>query len=295
MKVISQYVTNMSQPEDNVGQWLERIGRVCYKSEEQITEDSWKDFIKMIIKRQHYSVLEHVNWALLVDKFVIDSIHDNPFVNCKVLNNHWIITSNFRVLLENKDKSYIWNFLFHMVQDYLSFKVVNEPFPKILEHITAIPIFLEDVPDDFKIETFKLVTDRGVTHEHVRHRRCAHSQESTRYCNYSKAKFNKEITVIDPMFNYDNVKERHKWYVWHDQCKSAEKAYFKLLDIGMTPQEARSVLPNSLKTEIITTMTLEMWKHWLKLRTAVGAHPQMRDIAKKVEIVLKKKYSKYFK
>jgi thymidylate synthase (FAD) len=124
--------------------------------------------------------------------------------------------------------------------------------------------------------TVRVICDRGVTHEIVRHRLAAYTQESTRYCNYSKGKFGGEITVIDPIFfSHDSEKYR----VWKDTIAKIEEAYNKLIELGATPQEARSVLPNSLKTEIVMTMNLREWRHFFTLRTSAAAHPQMREIA----------------
>lgn len=124
--------------------------------------------------------------------------------------------------------------------------------------------------------TVKFIVDRGVSHEIVRHRLAAYCQESTRYCNYSKGSFGKEITVIEPCF----MRMGSNGYgIWKDACLYAEEAYFELLNRGRTPQEARSVLPNSLKTEVVMTANLREWRHFFKLRTAPAAHPQMREVA----------------
>ena len=165
---------------------IEKIGRVCYKSENNITDDSAERFIKNIIKNGHESVLEHVSITL------------------------------------------------------------------------------------------RVICDRGVTHEIVRHRIAAYSQESTRYCNYSKDKFGNEITVIEPLF-FEKGSLEYK--IWEDTMKEIEKNYFKLLELGRTPEEARSILPNSLKTEIVMTMNLREWRHFFKLRCSNKAHPQMREVA----------------
>lgn len=182
---------------------IERIGRVCYKSEEKITEDSAEKFIKGLLTRQHESVIEHEN------------------------------------------------------------------------------------------VTVRLICDRGVTHEIVRHRIASYSQESTRYCNYSGDKFDNQITVIDLAsgFEYDLTKEndKAKYDVWCQAMESAEKAYFRMLELGATPQEARSVLPNSLKTEIVVTMNLRSWRNFFRLRVDSHAHPQMREVATMVYEEFKKR------
>lgn len=165
---------------------IEKIGRVCYKSEDRITEDSAEKFIKNILKSGHESVIEH-------------------------------------------------------------------------EKISV-----------------RIICDRGVTHEIVRHRIASYSQESTRYCNYSNEKFGKELTLIQPLF-WNEDSEEYK--VWLDSMQVIENNYNKLMELGAEPQQARSILPNSLKTEIVVTMNLREWRHFFKLRTSKRAHPQMREVA----------------
>lgn len=134
----------------------------------------------------------------------------------------------------------------------------------------------EAVLEHFDI-TVKFICDRGVSHEIVRHRMASYCQESTRYCNYSKGDFGGEITVIEPCFL---VPGSGPYVSWRIAMRDAEDAYFMLLDAGCTPQEARAVLPNSLKTEVVMTANLREWRHFFKLRTAPAAHPQMREVAK---------------
>ncbi|MBP3702907.1 MAG: FAD-dependent thymidylate synthase [Lachnospiraceae bacterium] len=172
---------------------IEKIGRVCYKSEGNISEGSAERFISNILKRGHESVIEH------------------------------------------------------------------------------------------EAVTVRMICDRGVTHEIVRHRIASYSQESTRYCNYAGDKFDNQISVIDIAggFSYDLTKEndKAKYEAWEEAMKNAEKSYFKMLELGASPQEARSVLPNSLKTEIVMTMNLRAWRNFFRLRCDHHAHPQMREIA----------------
>lgn len=128
----------------------------------------------------------------------------------------------------------------------------------------------------------KFIVDRGISHELVRHRLASYTQESTRYCNYSQDKFGGEITVIKPFF-FD--KERHD--MWKNSCEDSEAMYFGLLNNGATPQEARSVLPNSLKTEVMMTANMREWRHFFNLRCAREAHPQMRQVAIPLFLFLK--------
>lgn len=133
----------------------------------------------------------------------------------------------------------------------------------------------ESVVEHEKV-TVRIICDRGVTHEIVRHRIASYSQESTRYCNYSKDKFGSELTFIRPCFWSEGSQE---FEIWKQQMQAAEEAYIKLINLGASPEQARSVLPNSLKTEIIVTMNLREWRHFFKLRTSERAHPQMREIS----------------
>ena len=140
--------------------------------------------------------------------------------------------------------------------------IIKRGHEAVLEHVSV---------------TVKFVVDRGVSHEIVRHRIASYCQESTRYCNYSKDDFGSEITCIIPEYlDYKSA----GWETWKDAMKACEEAYFKLLDLGLTPQEARAVLPNSLKTEVVMTANLREWRTFFKLRCANEAHPQMREITR---------------
>ncbi|MEK7463077.1 MAG: FAD-dependent thymidylate synthase [Patescibacteria group bacterium] len=121
--------------------------------------------------------------------------------------------------------------------------------------------------------TVRIICDRGVTHEIVRHRIGSYSQESTRYCDYGKTG---DIVVIEPCFWNNNYS---KYLIWKYAMEDSERAYNELRRLGATPQEARSVLPNSLKTEIVITFNLREWRHFFKLRCSKKAHPQMREVA----------------
>jgi len=121
--------------------------------------------------------------------------------------------------------------------------------------------------------TYNIICDRGISHEIVRHRLVSYTQESTRYCNYSKDKFSNEITVIEPPGL--GAARIH----WHNACIEAETSYFDLLDADCPPQIARSVLPTCLKTELVMTCNFREWRHFIKLRTDKKAHPKIQEIA----------------
>jgi thymidylate synthase (FAD) len=166
---------------------IEQAGRICYKSEDMVSADSHVRFAKMLLDREHFSVIEHVN------------------------------------------------------------------------------------------VTVRFVTNRGVTHELVRHRTASYSQESTRYCNYSKGKFNGEIAVIDQK---DLFTDPAHYKLWKDAMEEAERSYMELVERGVSPQVARGVLPTDLKTEIIVTANLREWRHIFELRTSEAAHPNIRSLMK---------------
>lgn len=168
---------------------IESAGRVCYKSEDKITDDSAEAFVRRLIRSGHESVLEHASLRA------------------------------------------------------------------------------------------RIICDRGVSHELVRHRLASYSQESTRYCNYSQGKHGHEITVIEPAWLASEAAGHNARVVWWSAMVSAEQAYFHLLDLGWTPQQARSVLPNSLKTEVVMTANIREWRHFFQLRCSKAAHPQMQEVA----------------
>jgi len=142
---------------------------------------------------------------------------------------------------------------------------------------------------DFKV---RAITDRGITHEIVRHRIASYAQESTRYCNYSKDKFGNELTFILPNYFYEvhnavesqtlskiNGKYEAGYFQWLHILNNCENSYMEMLKVGLKPQEARAILPNSLKTEIVMKMNIRQWKHFFSLRAAPAAHPMMQELA----------------
>lgn len=158
-------------------------------------------------------------------------------------------------------------------------RAIKRGHESILEHATI---------------SLRFICDRGVSHELVRHRLASYSQESTRYCNYSKGKFGNEITIIKPCF-WDE--SDLKYVAWANLCSKAEDAYIDLLRSGATPQEARSVLPNSLKTEIVVTMNIRSWRHffWMRYLGVAGTpHPQMVEVAKMAFDLLYSHYPVFF-
>lgn len=264
---------------DGLLQHIERCGRTCYKSEDKITEESAPKFVDMLVKRGHTAMVEHgtiyltLNMASRNEYFkYCTNKYSEAISEGEAEKGTWVgyVTTNYRVLLQND-----W------MEDL---QYLTEP----TKHIKRI--------------TVKFICDRGVSHEFVRHRVFSFAQESTRYCNYSKDKFGGDCTFIIPSWiDSDNfeIKRTLRWgesltyeveritgdynnaplSMYLQSLLQAEEAYMELLDEGWIAQQARAVLPNSLKTELIMTGTIEQWEGFFKLRCAKDAHPQARELA----------------
>lgn len=142
--------------------------------------------------------------------------------------------------------------------------------------------------------SFRFITDRGVTHELVRHRIASFTQESTRYCNYSATRFGSNVTFVVPIEFLSEGKYHHLYLLWEEAMRNAEGTYFAMLAEGLSPQLARSVLPNSLKTEIVVTANLREWMHIFELRTSEAAHPQMKNLMAKAQYIAEHLYPTIF-
>ena len=283
-------------------EFIEKVGRTCYKSEDKITEGSAKKFVHNLIERNHWAMLEHETVFFetscgFMSNFLasFDNVPEAfRFINITNYRCDNLISGSFRSfyeLFKNYHDHYqilrpLERILFLNYPDIFGefSDTVDEQLWK--DTVFEIPrvMFISryrykpEILSHHLTHTVHFVCDRGVSHEIVRHRVASFGQESTRYCNYSKDKFGKEITVIKPLF-FDEKMCAYK--SWHNSCSVAEKYYFELLEYGATPQEARSVLPNSLKTEIMVTATEEEWQHIINLRYLglTGApHPQMKQV-----------------
>lgn len=273
---------------------IEKCGRVCYKSEDKITEDSAEKFVANIIKRGHEAVLEHASFIFQVSYNVYEDLRDKVMFaeNRYSLKMYLRFTDSDGYIVSGNVRAWRDFFCFAGVPPYMNDFVEANPI--------LFPEFKNDFPFNLKggkwsirqistnelVSTYqrlvhedisvKFICDRGVTHEIVRHRPASFCQESTRYCNYRNGKFGGEITVIKPCFFKENSTRYLNWFV---ACESAETAYNAILEDGGTPQEARDVLPNSLKTELIMTAPLMEWCHFFNLRMSPAAHPQMQEVA----------------
>ena len=275
---------------DGLYKQIELAGRTCYKSEDKITIDSAKGFVDRMIKSGHGAMLEHGTIYLKVPngrRFrdgafgnFNEVFTDNLYYRMRSNDGTIYITTNYRYIIENH-----------------------------LEH--WLEYLCEPTEYHEKRYTVKFTCDRGVTHEFVRHRVFSFAQESTRYCNYSKDKFGSEVTFILPPWLDENNPNLYKcWQAADDwgECLPeyyykitdigakdgmyvdthqafatalfhAEKLYFSLLENGWKAQEARAVLPNAVKAELVMTGFASDWKHFFELRDAASAHPQARELA----------------
>lgn len=283
MKLVKSGFDIWQQPAglEGIYKQIERAGRVCYKSEDKITEDSAKPFVDRMIKSGHGAMLEHGTVYLAMPMEMMLPIQANGwskytrnpyskgFKVCEVNGQKRVaVTTNLRVLVEN---------------DWLD----------------DLKYLCEPTEYHERRATVHFVCDRGVSHEFVRHRTMSFAQESTRYCNYSKDKFGNELIFIKPCwFDSSLIDDTGHWdantfYRMPTQSivedaflgtlLSAEKSYFHLLECGWKPQEARAVLPNSLKTELVVTGFIKDWEHFFSLRSRIAKtgkpHPQAQELA----------------
>jgi thymidylate synthase (FAD) len=279
MKLIKPYFEIIEQKSstENLYKHIELCGRNAYKSEDKITEDSAKTFVDKICKAKHGSVLEHGTVYLkakteLINMYIhpedgdyeeyniLSKYEDNKYSNVFNDGEYLYVTTNFRVLKEN---------------DWL-----ND-----LQYICKPTEFHE------KRVSVRFVCSRAISHELVRHRVFTFTQESQRYCNYSKDKFGNDVTFIKPLWVHTEREEFYGHILTNTidysdtelrymmSLKESENAYLDLLYFDYKPEEAREVLPNSTKTDIIMTGFVSDWKHFFELRTAENAHPEMRRLA----------------
>lgn len=275
---------------------IERCGRICYKSEGKITDDSHIGFIRNLIKRGHEAMLEHGVIAVQCDpvcftamRSVKDDCENKLGTRLFLQFSGNIISGNARAwrdfIKAQKVIKRGWYAEFLdpvlrpygvLFEDVLMGGRVHEDESPYLRRVNIHELDDLSVQMAHRYATLKFTVDRGVSHEIVRHRPASYGQESTRYCNYAKDAFGKELTFIKPCFWQEGSENYWRWQL---VCRDAEACYIDMIESGASAQEARSVLPNSLKTEIVMTAPFSEWDHFLFLRTAGDAHPQMREVA----------------
>jgi thymidylate synthase (FAD) len=270
---------------DGLLQHIERCGRTCYKSEDKITEESAPKFVDMLVKRGHTAMVEHGTVYL---KYSITLEGSMNMANKYYFNKYSTVTIGNEPLCGGEPQEYKDKFNGHTCA------YITTNYRVLLQNDWLDDLKYQCEPAEHHVKriTVKFTCDRGVSHEFVRHRVFSFAQESTRYCNYSKDKFGKECTFIIPCWlglpegsvsspEIPIFRERHGNVVgiFLNNLYWAEANYFDLLEQGWIAQQARAVLPNSLKTELIMTGTIEQWEGFFKLRDANDAHPQARELA----------------
>ncbi|MCM1222627.1 MAG: FAD-dependent thymidylate synthase [Lachnospiraceae bacterium] len=336
----SYEILNIPEPDDKMGlyKFLERIGRVCYKSEDKITDESCIKFLQNIRNRKHWAMLEHYIFTMTIceeDYYDICNLleeinEDNSDLAEKI---RFIHVTRWDGCPEDDDRKFLvsgsataFNYLWgcnmfnqggvHAINRICDWLYAQ--YPEIMfvpegvtpvdikvygpdlgirflsrSELKSLPVGLRKIHDFMSI---KSITDRGVTHEDVRHRPASWAQESTRYCNYG----GNGCAFIIPVWFSDKARDAlldfgeypfmvfndkpldpftsSEW-CWIQSMQQDENYYNKLIGEGWTPQQARSVLPNSVKTEIIMTANFNEWGHYFNMRVPKSAHPQMRELA----------------
>ena len=317
MKIVNQKFEHIYNEDPQ--KHIEEIARTCYKSESAITDVSNKIFISKLYKMKHWAMLEHFIfiYEILLSLFTI--FKQEKYINVTEIQEpgrvRYIAAFSARSLLDLLNKypdgcmkiykdirADIIRLIEQILYDYNCTELFGDNYQKVNYPymFKKLDKFSEKgklVLLNHRWESVKFTCDRGVSHEIVRHRDASFAQESTRYCNYAKDKFGNEITVIEPCYlkdSSDNVKEVVAWEVWKKAIENSEKSYFEMLDLGCTAQEARSVLPNSLKTELVMTARLNEWRHFFDLRCDKGAHPMIRDLATKLLVSFNDIYPESF-
>lgn len=297
MRLIKPYFEIWNQPSslEGVYKQIERVGRVCYKSEDKITEDSAKGFVDRMVKSGHGAMLEHGTVYL-----TIPSEHDPdewgrtaPFLNYK---GEYTYNKYSKIVYEHYKQEPVGTQADFCTSIPRSRRHITTNFRVLVENgwLDDLQYICEPTEYHEKRVTVHFVCDRGVSHEFVRHRVMSFAQESTRYCNYSKDKFNNELTFIQPCWLDDErlklygpyhtvIRDKSPESIFIASLNNAEKDYIDLIDLGWKPQEARAVLPNSLKTELIVTGFTSDWEKFFRLRSRIAEtgkpHPQAQELA----------------
>lgn len=262
MKLIEPYVEIIPQGEGLLGVYkqIEVAGRTCYKSEDKITNDSCKEFVQRMINNGHTAMLEHGTIYLKIpaELWREDSheweymFPELPWVDYDCGGAYYYVTTNMR----------------HLIERGVGMEIVEEFWSEPTIYHT-------------KRVTVRFTCDRGIMAELTRHRAFSFAVESTRYCNYSKSKFNSELTCIMP--DKEAWKGNQAYYDMINCLDEVERVYMKSIGEGVTPQIARGILPNLLKTEVVMTGFIDDWKHFFELRCAPNAHPDMQVLANQLK------------
>ena len=278
---------------------IEMAGRTCYKSEDAITKESSLKFVKGLMKSKHMAMVEHAVMVFEIDcddgaeEALMDYVQyiqktDFMFVTIETSIPRILVSGNVRAILEREVKDPVYS---AMIQAYPEFAILDDDqltdsaFYRVHAKIVDIKKLKDLTEDEFMQHfnlTIKFITDRGVTHEMVRHRRFSFAQESTRYCNYSKDKFGGHCTFCKPA-TYDSwTQDQKDTYLATLSTLDSVYNYLTSGEHGLKPQQARAILPNTLKTEIVITGPAFEWQHFFNLRskgTTGAPHPDIKIVA----------------
>lgn len=273
MKLIKPSFEILSHDESTINgiyKAIEIAGRNCYKSEDKITDQSCIEFVDRMVKSGHGAMLEHGTVYLKIEK--CSPIKDMDYFRKMDIIRRYKNNKYSKVVEYTEDH---YGYIYYITTNY---RVITEnEWDTDLQYLCA--------PEDRhkKRVMVRIITDNGVLREFTRHRVFSFAVESTRYCNYSKGKFNNEITyIIPPWLPTEDIRTADvKWdeVEFIKALTDAEKSYFRLLELGWKPQQARNVLPLDTKCDIIMTGFVSDWKHFFELRCPESAHPQAREIA----------------
>lgn len=321
--------TSTSNSPKELAKKIEFIGRHCYKSEDKITDDSCLGFVSRMIKSRHEAMVEHASLIfeiptrnladfLAYEQFLSTSTNYKSYLRITKSAERAVISGNIRAW-----RSHLAAFVSHYktVPSYfyeaiqynaLFFPEYVELSPRVDAGFSFLPISVTDLrtEEEFLFHydiSAMFVCDRGVSHELVRHRDGSFAQESTRYCNYANDKFGNELTFVDLSEGIlldkkmsalsDDIKEE-VYAEWLLAMEDAQRHYLRMIELGATPQIARSVLPNSVKTEICLTFNIREWQHFFNLRaigTTGSPHPQMVEVTKPLLADFANAYPEFFK
>ena len=274
MKLIKQSFEILEQKDFTlvgIKKFIERCGRVCYKSEDKITDTSYERFVRMLENRDHARPLEFgtVHLKMILPDFIGFM---NSLLTHGILNDIWI-------------KSAYSGDIIYITTNYRYYLDIAKHLPNVKRYFTE-----EDNEYYPKRYTVHFITSRGIMDEFRTHVELSHLAESTRYCNYSKDKFNNEITFVIPSWYNSLVEGSKQEYSpfeingdeveFMNALQNAQNSYLSLLKMGWTPQQARSVLPLGIKSELISCGFEDAWKNFFYRRDAKDAHPMAQEIAK---------------
>ena len=308
MKLIEPFVTVVPYKDPFIH--IERIGRTCYKSLSDFTHETGVKFFNTLVKSKHYSVLEHATFLFLLDpKNVLGQLGNLEFIRSKKYLE-WtrvsapynpygrvILSGNLRAIKESGLYILMTPLLkkYPELSTYFGYSIGSQDYSTEPFRLITREEFLALKPNQFELQqhlytSIAFVTDRGVSHELVRHRPASFAQESTRYCNYSKDRFGNELEFTRPANFNSWTEEARATYL--AALKNAEMTYLYLTAQGMSPQDARGILPTDVRTRIVMTANHAEWLHFFDLRsrgTTGQPHPNMKKVA---DMALKE-YEKY--